>query len=163
MAGNGYRVRGGRRPLIIYGMNEALSDWVSMNVLGATGLYDECSKAIGNMVDGKIVAAVTFNQFRTRPDKTIFTLEMGIYSCDRRWATKDFLRAVFEYPFVQLGLDRVSTACSAERPEVINFNEKLGFIREGYHRRAFPLGGDSVSFSMLKEECKWIKHPEKRE
>lgn len=110
------------------------------------------------MKDGKIIAAVTYNNFKMRPDKTLFTVEMGVYSCDRRWATKEFLRAVFEYPFVQLGFERVSTACSAERPEVIAFNEKLGFVPEGCHRKAWPLGGDSISFSMLKEECKWINN-----
>lgn len=139
-------------------MNEALSDWVSSNVLGATGLYDECSKAIGHFKDGKIIAAVTYNNFKMRPDKSLFSVEMGIYSCDRRWATKDFLYAVFAYPFIQLGFDRVSTACSAERPEIIAFNEKLGFVREGYHRKGWPLGGDSISFSMLKQECKWINN-----
>lgn len=142
--------------MILYDAHEELSDWVSLNVLGKAGLYDKTSKAIGHVKDGKLIAAVTYNHFRCRPDGKIFTLEMGIYSADKSWATKEFLKAVFSYPFRQLGLEMVKTSCSAENKEVIKFNRKLGFVPEGYHRRAWPLGGDSISFSMLKEECKWI-------
>lgn len=142
--------------MIVYGANAALSDWVSLNVLGSIGLYDGASKAIGHIKDGKLIAAVTYNNFRMRPDKSIFTVEMGVYSNDRGWATRGFLRAVFDYPFNQLGLERVQTMCSADRQDVIAFNKKLGFVQEGFHRKAWPLGGDSVSFSMLREECKWI-------
>lgn len=142
--------------MILYGANEELSDWVSLNVLGATGLYDEASKAIGHVKDGRLIAAVTYNNFRTRPDGALLSVEMGVYSEDKKWATKEFLRAVFSYPFIQLNLVRVHTACSADRPEVIKFNRKLGFIPEGYHRGAWPLGGDTVSFGMLKSDCRWI-------
>lgn len=142
--------------MILYGAHAELSDWVSLNVLGKTGLYDDTSKAIGHVRDGRLIAAVTYNHFRCRPDGSIFTLEMGVYSEDRRWATKEFLKAVFSYPFIQLGLEMVRTSCSADRPEIIKFNRKIGFTPEGYHRKAWPLGGDAVSFSMLREECKWL-------
>lgn len=141
---------------LIYDQNESLSDWVSMGVLGKTGLYDDCSKAIGHVQDGKLIAAVTYNNFRIRPDGSFLTVEMGIYSVDKRWATRSYLNAVFAYPFIQLGLERVQTTCSAQNEEVIMFNQKIGFKPEGYHRKAWPLGGDSISFSMLKEECRWL-------
>jgi RimJ/RimL family protein N-acetyltransferase len=142
--------------VILYDAHEELSDWVSLNVLGKTGLYDKTSKAIGHVKDRKLIAAVTYNHFRTRPDGTLYTVEMGVYSCDKSWATREFLRAVFEYPFIQLGMVMVKTACFAENQQVIRFNRKLGFKPEGYHREAWPLGGDTISFSMLKNECKWI-------
>jgi len=37
------------------------------------------------------------------------------------------------------------------------FNKRLGFQLEGIHRQAWPMGGDALSFGMLKPECKWIK------
>lgn len=143
--------------MIVYNAHKELTDWVTLGVLGCTGLYEtEVSKAIGHIKDGKLIAAVTYNNFRTRPDGSFLTLEMGIYTIDKRWASKAYLRAIFSYPFIQLGLERVQTACSAQNEEVIMFNKKIGFIQEGLHRKAWPLGGDSISFSMLKEECKWI-------
>lgn len=147
--------------MILYGANEDLSDWVSYGVLGIKGVYDKSSKAIGHVKDGKLIAAVTYNHFRARPDGSFLTVEMGIYSVDKKWATRGFLRAIFEYPFIQLGMPRVQTACSAARPEIIKFNEKIGFKPEGYHREAWPLGGDSISFSMLRHECKWLDSVDK--
>lgn len=142
--------------MILYGADKELSDWVSLNVLGKAGLYDDNSRCIGHVKDGKLIAAVTYNQFRCRPDGQMYMLEMGVYSCDKAWATREFLRAVFEYPFIQCGCRLVKTACFAENQEVIKFNRKLGFVPEGYHREAWPLGGATISFSMLKEECKWL-------
>lgn len=110
------------------------------------------------MKDGKIIAAVTYNHFRIRPDGSFLSVEMGIFSLDKAWATRQYLHAVFAYPFIQLSMERVQTACSAENGGVVKFNQKLGFVPEGYHRRAWPLGGDSVSFGMLRDECKWVKH-----
>lgn len=142
--------------VILYDAHKELSDWVSLGVLGVSGVYDNSSKAIGHVKDGRLIAAVTYNNFRTRPDGSIFTLEMGIYSIDKSWATRQYLRAVFEFPFSQLGLERVSTACSAANEGVMKFNEKLGFVREGYHTGAWPMGGDSISFGMLRNQCRWI-------
>lgn len=143
--------------MIVYDAHKELTDWVTLGVLGCTGLYEnEVSKAIGHVKDGKLIAAVTYNNFRTRPDGSFLTLEMGIYTIDKRWATRQYLRAIFEYPFIQLGLERVQTACSAQNEGVIMFNKKIGFTEEGRHRQAWPLGGDSVSFGMLKSECRWL-------
>lgn len=142
--------------MILYDCNKILNDWVSLNVLGITGVYDDSSKAIGNVIDGKLVSAVTYNNFRVRPDGSFLSVEMGIYSNDKKWATKDYLRAVFSYPFIQLGMERVETTCSAGRPDVIAFNQKLGFKKECIKRKAWPLGGDAVQFSMLRDECKWL-------
>lgn len=142
--------------MILYAAHKELTDWVSFHVLGVTGLYDDRSKAIGNIKNGKLVAAVTYNNFRCRPDGSFLTTEMGIYTCDKRWASRDFMQAIFTYPFLQLNMPRVETACSALRPEIIKFNEKMGFVREGYRREAWPLGGDSVLFGMLRSECKWL-------
>ena len=142
--------------MILYDAHKELNDWVSFNVLGVTGLYDKASKAIGHVKDGKLIAAVTYNNFVTRPDGSFLTVEMGVYSTDKRWATKDFLRAIFEYPFVQMKMPKVDTRCSAENKQIIAFNQKLGFVPEGYHRQAWPLGGDAISFSMLKQECRYI-------
>lgn len=144
--------------MILYDAHKELTDWVSLGVLGVAGLYEnECSKAIGHVKGGKLIAAVTYNNFRTRPDGSFLTVEMGIYTIDKRWASKAYLRAIFAYPFHELKLERVQTACSAQKKEVIMFNEKIGFTREGYHPKAWPMGGDSISFGMLKENCKWIR------
>lgn len=140
---------------LLYGCNEGLCKWASMGLYGRDDGFDADSKAIG-VVDGeKILAAVVYNNFLQRSDRSMLSLEMSIYSVDKRWATRQNLKAFFCYPFTDLGVGRVQTICSASDGGVILFNKKLGFVQEGYHREAWPDGGDALSFSMLRGECKW--------
>lgn len=142
--------------MILYDAHKELADWVSMGMFGIKEYYEDKTKAIGHVKDGKLIAAVVYNNFTVRPDGSFLTVEMSVHSIDKRWATRQYLRAVFEYPFIQLGLERVQTACSAQDEGSIMFNQKLGFVPEGVMRKAWPLGGDTILFSMLKEECKYL-------
>lgn len=141
--------------MILYGANKELADWVSIGMFGKTEYYEENTKAIGHVKDGKLIAAVIYNNFTCQLDGSFFDAEMSVYSIDKSWATRQYLKAVFSYPFTQLKLERVHTACSAQDEGAIMFNKKVGFKPEGYHRGAWILGGDMISFGMLKGECKW--------
>lgn len=142
--------------MIVYNQHELLCAWVETGIYGFTRGYDGSSKAIGLVLDDKLVAAVTYSNFDAREDGSFFNLEMGIFSVDKRWCNRQYLRAVFGFPFSQLKLDRVQTVCSAEEEGVIMFNQRLGFKKEGVHRKAWHTGCDAVSWSMLREECKWL-------
>jgi RimJ/RimL family protein N-acetyltransferase len=68
--------------------------------------------------------------------------------------TRSYLRAVFRYPFVQLGVRRVSGFVPASNAQAIRFNEHLGFKREGLMREAL-WDDDVIVFGMLRQECKY--------
>lgn len=142
--------------MILYDAHEDLCVWVENGIYGYSNGYDGSSKAIGLVIDGKIIAAVTYSDFKARADGSFYDLEMGIYSIDKRWCNRHYLSAVFAYPFIQLGLERVQTVCSADEEGVVMFNKRLGFVQEGRHRKAWHTGCDALSFSMLKDECKWL-------
>jgi RimJ/RimL family protein N-acetyltransferase len=142
--------------LIICNRPDLLCPWVELGIYGFTRGYDGTSKAIGYILDDKLIAAVTYSNFSAREDGTFFNLEMGVYSIDKRWCNRQYLRTVFAYPFIGLGSKRVQTVCSAEDEGVIMFNQRLGFTQEGRHRNAWHDGQDSISWSMLKGECQWL-------
>jgi RimJ/RimL family protein N-acetyltransferase len=142
--------------VIITNAHEELTQWVELGIYGFTNGYDGESKAIGHAIDGKLVAATTFSRFQARQDGSFHSCELGIFSIDKRWATRQYLRAVFEYTFAQLKLERVHTVCSANEGDIMKFNQKLGFTQEGVHRKGWITGCDSVSWGMLKSECKWL-------
>lgn len=133
-----------------------MCQWVEKGIYGFTNGYDGTSKAIGYVIDDQLVAAVIYSNFASRQDGSFFNLEMGIFSIDKRWCNRHYLNAVFAFPFIQLGLERVQTVCSSEDEGVIMFNKRLGFVQEGVHRKGWITGCDSISFSMLKGECKWL-------
>ena len=74
----------------------------------------------------------------------------------RRWATREYLWTIFDYPFTQLKVKRI-TVCVGEgnRPSR-RFVEHLGFTLEATLRNAHP-SGDLLVYSMFKERCKWLQ------
>lgn len=140
---------------LIYGLDREIADWVSWNLARQYGWFDGC-KSVGVVKDDKIIAGIVYSDIKVDANGAPHSCAMSIYSVDKKWATKHNLKELFRFPFIQLGLKRVHTVCSAQKGEIMKFNERLGFKQEGYHREAWPMGGDSVSFAMLLGECKWL-------
>lgn len=136
---------------LIYGADREIREWISEHLFGEKDGFDEKSTCIGVVNGGQLICGILYNNYI--PDVNI---EMSIASVDKRWATRHNLRAFFKYPFIDLGVKRVSTLCSASKGDIVRFNERIGFKQEGFHRQAWPMGGDAVSFGMLKNECRWL-------
>lgn len=136
---------------ICFAGHEKVCEWASNIIFGIPDAWDDKARAMSVIEDGKIIAAVVYTDYIPN-----HSMEMSIASIDKRWATRHNIKAFFSYPFIELGLKRVTTLCSANEGEIIMFNKRIGFKAEGLHRCAWHDGGDAVSFGMLKSECKWI-------
>ena len=141
--------------MLLYGASEEVAAWVSFQLFGNYRSF-KGSEAIGVVKDGKLICGVIYEDFVYTPEGKCFACEMSIASIDKTWAKRHYLKAFFSYPFIQLDLERVLTQCSKNEGDIMNFNKRLGFKKEGVHRGAWPCGGDSISFGMLKGECKWL-------
>lgn len=69
--------------------------------------------------------------------------------------TRRFLRAIFYYPFHQLGVRRVTALVDAKNTKSRSLVEKVGFVKEGTMREAAP-EDDVIVYGMLRSECRWI-------
>jgi len=116
------------------------------------------SVAVGVLKENKLIAGIVYNNQHDYADGKPLSVEMSIYTIDKSWCSRHTLRTLFQIPFIQYNLERVQTHCSSIDEGVIMFNKRLGFKIEGLHPKAWPLGGDSLSWGMLKSECKWINH-----
>lgn len=142
------------RTTLVYNADKELCKWASERLFGDKypPFGDDCS-AIGVALDGRIIASVVYSNYFPNVN-----MDMSIASIDKRWATRFNLNAFFAFPFIQLGLKRVTTLCSANEGKIIEFNKTLGFIPEGYHKDLWFSGGDCISFRMLKNECRWLRN-----
>lgn len=143
--------------MIVYGADEAIADWVSVNLTGKKGAFTP-SRALGVLHEGNLVAGVVYNNYQETNDGKPLLVEMTIYSIDKRWCSRHNLRNIFAYPFSQLRLRRVQAICSAQNEGVIMFLKRIGFTHEGTHPSAYMDGSDALSFGMLKQNCRWIDH-----
>lgn len=140
--------------MLVYNAREDLLKWASDIIFGEdSNGFDMSCEAIGVVLNDRLIAAVVYSNHSPRVN-----MEMSIASIDKRWASRSNLNAFFSYPFIQLDLKRVSTQCSAKEGSIIEFNKRLGFKPEGYHREAWHAGGDVISFGMLKGECRYLNY-----
>ena len=113
---------------------------------GATGL--------GWVKDGKIVAGVMYEEFTEASIHATIVVEEPM--------TKGFVHKIFDYPFNQLGVDKVIVQANTSNAESVNLAKRLGFTEEGMIKGAY-LDGDRIILTMTKDECRWLKELQNEE
>jgi RimJ/RimL family protein N-acetyltransferase len=133
---------------LIFGSEDRLLPWAQERI-GVVFRRD--AYTIGLERDGELVAVVVYDCFSDTD------LNMHIASDgSSAWLNKELLINAFCYPFVQLGLLRVTGLVPANNEAALRFDEHLGFVREGYHPKAGRGGTDIISLGMLRENCRFI-------
>lgn len=133
---------------LIYGQENRLLPWAQERT---NAVYRRDAYTIGLEKGGKLVAVVVYDAFGEN-DVNMHIASDG----SRAWLNKELLVSAFAYPFIQLGLLRVTGLVPADNADALRFDEHLGFVREGYHPKAGPGGTDLISLGLLKENCRFI-------
>lgn len=133
---------------LVYGQDERVARWVVERIPHVESFSN--MQAIGITAGDSLIGGVVFHEYRGND------IQMSCASESPRWLTKRILRALFAYPFVQLGCDRVTAFCPAGNAHTRQFLERIGFSLEGVMRRGF-ITDDCALYGLLREECKWIK------
>lgn len=133
---------------LIYGEEDRLLPWA----LERIGLDQFRSDAytIGLERNGEIVAVVIYDNFsECNANMHIASDGTGL------WMTKELLLTAFAYPFVQLGLKRLTSLIAAKNEKSLKLNDNIGFKREGFHPQSMK-NDDMVSLGLLRSDCRFI-------
>jgi len=96
--------------------------------------------------DGCFRAGVVYNRF----ERANICGHIAIWPGSR--LTPAFIRAMFDYPFNQLGKERITAAVAKKNKKAIRFVRKLGFQYEGCLRRYY--GNDDMHiYGILRSEA----------
>lgn len=134
---------------LIYGQEGRLLPW-ALERIGIDAFRDD-AVAIGIERDGEIVGVAVYDCFSSK------TCNMHVASDGtKRWLNKQFLAAVFAYPFMQCKFNSVVALISERNEEAIRFNLAIGFKHVGVLHMAASDGGDIVVSEMLRMDCRWI-------
>ena len=128
----------------------AVNDWVSSKIYGRDRFPPD-APSIGLLENGRIIGGVVYTMY------TGNGIMMNVAGGYKGWIIRAFIRAAFAYPFKQLGCTLVSGLVRADNYAAQQFDERLGFKREGLVRHGDDDGTDLIMYGMLREECKWIK------
>ena len=143
-----------RQELMELQPDDAAVDYVARRLGIASGNMRPCVGASLRR-DGEVVAGVVFHDYR--PLKRGATCELsgavepGV-SLRRRW-----LRALFGYPFLVVGVTRLQAVTCADNRPARSLLDRLGFEFEGILVRAHDGESDAAIYSMTPEYCIWIR------
>lgn len=115
----------------------------------AGGRYQDGNPAIGIEHDGVLIAGLYYDGY------TGASIAMHSRCDDPRHITKTFYRLIFDYPFNQLKVKRVTGIVSSANERAQRTNEKLGWKRETTLSDYFP-DGEGIVYKMRREDCRWL-------
>ena len=135
---------------LIFGKDEELALWAEKSGIGP---FQRPLTAIGVAgIDGKIMAVAIYNNYRYSDD-----IEISFVAATPRWATQGNIRAMLSYPFVQLGVKRLSAVTNKNNKRSRKLLTGLGFKQEGVHPFAGKDGETAMTYGMYLEPAKkWI-------
>lgn len=132
---------------LVFDQEQRVDEFVRQYVPGASlpGF-----RAIGLERDGELTAGILYENFNDSNVWCHIAAKPGGHSMNR-----DFIRALFAYPFGQLGLRRMSAYVKESNHQVRGFMNNLGFRCEAVLEEAGD-GGETMMIYCMKKE--WCRH-----
>lgn len=106
--------------------------------------------ALALVDETRILAGVVYNQYSKA---NVFAHIAGLPG--RHWLSPEFLFAMFDYPFRELGVRRITGLVQERNADSQRFVLHAGFSFEGRLAEALP-DDDLLVYGMLKRNCRWI-------
>lgn len=134
--------------MIVFDQHPVYRAW-AMERLPNVHCWPQGVTTLADVREGVIKGVVVYS------DYTPTNVNMSIVIEGAHCMSRAGIRAVFRYPFLQLGVKRI-TGLIAEsnarsRKNALNF----GFIEEGRLRQFLP-DEDVIVYGLLKADCKWL-------
>lgn len=125
---------------------DRIGPWVCKKTGGT--FEPSTSTAIGIETDGALTAGVVYDMFNGRSVCMHVAIDKPV--------TREYTRVCFDYPFNQLGVNKVLGLVDSTNSKALRFDRHLGFVEEA---RISDAGkdGDLVILTMTRQQCRWIK------
>ena len=135
---------------LVVGQDVYVSRWVQQQFPHITTFGDYT--AIGIAEGNRLIAGVVYYNYHGH------MIDASIAAADPRWCSRRVLRALFSYPFRQLGVRRLQVSVAKRDKRGRRMLERVGFKFEGLRRQACHDGADACEFSMLRHEAEqWLE------
>jgi hypothetical protein len=118
--------------------------------IGNTAGWAPTATGIGLDRNGVIIAGVMYDRY-TGPN--VVAHIAGVPGS--RWMTRNFLRAIFQYPFLGLEVKRLTAEVEVANAAAMRLNKHFGFQYEATLTDVFP-SGDVDIMVMWKQDCRWL-------
>lgn len=138
---------------ILYGADDLVREFVRVRIrhMVAGNSRFGPSTAIGVIRRGVLVGGVVWHNYQKHD------IELSAAFDTPAWCLPQTLRDIFAYPFLYLGVVRITTITGRKNKPARRFDERVGFRLEGVIRKGLDGREDNCVYGMTREECRWIK------
>ena len=105
---------------------------------------------IANEREGNLLGGVIYTGY-TGP-----AISMHVAAFTRQWITPNMLFCCFDYPFNQLGCNKLIGQVPEGNLTAVAFDKAVGFVEETRVKDVFP-DGDMLVLTMYKKDCRYLK------
>lgn len=119
--------------------------WTASRVEGS--FWEDNSRAIGLAKDGELVAGAIYENWNGRSMVCHLAIEGRI--------NREFLWTIFDYPFNQIGAQKIIAPVASSNAKSTNLVLNMGFVEEARLSDSHPTG-DLVFFTMKKPGCRFL-------
>ena len=127
---------------------QVVGNWVASMV--GCSMPGSGATALGLVHKGKLVAGALYEDFTTA------SISMTVAVANNAPITREFLWAIFDYPFNQLAVEKVVSYSNSSNKASQLLQRRVGFTEEGRIKGVY-VDGDEVISTLTKESCIWLK------
>lgn len=137
---------------LLFGNDELIAEWVARHLPNFRNAKDfGFYKSIGIAKDRELLAGAVYSNYRD------FDVEFNIYAKSVKWCTKNTLKWLLYYPFVQLKCERMTATIADDDQRTQRLAKWIGFEIEGLIRKGYDGHKDAVIMGILKQDVnRWI-------
>ena len=122
-----------------------VGNWVAEKIKSA--YFAEHSSAIGLQKDAKTIAGVIYENWNKR---TVFC-----HIAAEGRLTKAYLKAIFDYPFNVLNVEKIVVPVSENNQKSIKLVQNMGFVEEARIKDGSP-DGDIIFMTLARKDCRFL-------
>lgn len=141
---------------ILIGADDIVGEMVKQRIPNMRGEWGPFT-ALGVVRRGQLVGGWVYHSYIG------FDVQLSAAFDGVGWALPGTLRALFNYPFNELGVRRMTAITGRSNHKARKALKDLGFTLEGVAKHGLDGHEDAFIFRMLREECRWIGHGRKQE
>ncbi|HEV7321589.1 MAG TPA: GNAT family N-acetyltransferase [Ensifer sp.] len=134
--------------------NQVIADFVSAHIPGCSRGFADFT-TMGVLDNAALVAGVVYHNYA--PEAGV--IELSAASTSKRWLTRPVLRAMFGYPFDEIGCQMIVLRVSERNAGMIAIAERFGFSP---HRIPRLRGRDEAEILFTLTDNAWRAHPANR-
>lgn len=128
------------------GDSDAIAAWVKSKIPHVSD-FGVC-QAIGIVNNGLLLAGVVYHDYQP----AYGSIQLSMAAANPRWAKREIIAGLLNYPFEQLDCYRVFTLTPIHNTMALRVNEHIGFKREAVCHSGFGKGKHAVVMRMLKPD-----------